>query len=64
MIKLWNMLDGKCVYIRDEIYWWYLVILFYLFLIIWYELFKDRFEYEVLMWNMLCFKYILYMVFL
>lgn len=47
-------------YIRDEIYRRYLVILLHLPLIIWYESFKDRFEHELLTWNMLRPKYILY----
>lgn len=64
MTKLWNMSDGKCVHIRDEIYRRYLVILLHLPLIIWYESFKDRFEHELLTWNMLRPKYILYTVLL
>lgn len=64
MTKLWNMSDGKCVHIRDEIYRRYLVILLHLPLIIWYESFNDRFEHEVLTWNMLRPKYILHTVLL
>lgn len=53
MTKLWNMSDGKCVHIRDEIYRRYLVILLHLPLIIWYESFKDRFDMKY--WREICY---------